>query len=82
MRVLTDRGPTLAVVRDSRTASHIAEHSNAVHHYIRTGDNSRLRRLRRKWVQIDGERIALVTSPQLIDRLAEGAELHYELYRR
>lgn len=82
MRVMTVTGPTLVVVRDSRTASLIAEHSNAVQHYLRTGDDGRLRRLRRKHFQIDGERIALVVSPTRIDRLAEGAELHYELYRR
>jgi hypothetical protein len=82
MRILTDEGPMLVVVRDSRTASLLAEHSNAVQHYLHTGDTSRLKRLRRRRVQIDGEQIALVMSPQRIDRLAEGAELHYELYRR
>ncbi|MGH2361567.1 MAG: hypothetical protein ACRDGM_13625 [bacterium] len=60
----------------------LAEHSNAVQHYLRTGDTARLKRLRRKRVQVDGEQIALVMSPQRLDRLAEGAELHYELYRR
>ena len=82
MRVMTDSGPTLVVVRDSRTATLIAAHSNAVQHYLRTGDDGRLRKLRRKHFQIDGERVALVVAPTRIDRLAEGAELHYELYRR
>lgn len=82
MRVLTEDGPMLVVVRDSRTASLLAEHSNAVQRYLHTGDTAGLKRLRRKRVQVDGERIALVMSPQRLDRLAEGAELHYELYRR
>ena len=72
----------LVVVRDSRTASLLAEHSNAVQHYLRTGGTERLRQLRRRSIRVDGEQLALVMSPQQIDRLAEGAELHYELYRR
>ncbi|MDQ3690971.1 MAG: hypothetical protein M3406_13250 [Chloroflexota bacterium] len=79
---MTETGPRSVVVRDSRTASLIAAHSNAVQHYLRTGDDGRLRKLRRKHFHIDGERVALVLAPTQIDRLAEGAELHYELYRR
>jgi len=82
MRVMTPEGPTLVVIRDSRTASLVAQHSNAVQHYLRTGDDSRLRKLPRKRIQLDGEQLALVVAPTRIDRLAEGAELHYELYRR
>jgi len=82
MRVLTDEGPTLLVIRDSRTASTIGEHWNAAERYLETGDTARLSRLPRKWIQLGGKRIALATSPERLDRLAEGAELHYELYRR
>jgi hypothetical protein len=82
MTVLTEKGPVLIEVRDSRTASLLATHSNAVQHYLGTGDTARLTRLRRKRIQVHGEQIALVTSPQLLDRMAEGAEIHYELYAR
>lgn len=82
MTVMTPEGPTLVVIRDSRSASLVAQHANAVQHYLLTGDDSRLRKLRRKRLQVDGELLALVVSPNRIDRLADGAEIHFELYRR
>jgi hypothetical protein len=80
--VLTALGPVPVVVRDSRTASLIAEHANAVRHYLHTGDPSRLGGLRRRTFQLGGRRFPLVTDEDVIDRLAEGGELHYELYAR
>lgn len=82
MTVLTAQGPRHVLIRDSRTASLLAEHANAVQHYLRTGDTGPLQALRRKDIQLHGERLALALAPGLIDRLAEGAELHYEVYRR
>lgn len=82
MTVLTREGPVVVVVRDSRTASLLAAHANAVRAYIETGDEERLRRLRRRRIRVGGEEIALVTDPVVLDRLAAGSELHYELYRR
>lgn len=82
MRVLTPSGPTLVVVRDSRTASLLARHANAIQHYSLTGDTALLERLPRRSIRVGGKEVALVTAPQQIDRLAEGAELHYELYHR
>lgn len=82
MTVLTAAGPETVVVRDSRTASLLAEHKNAVTAYVEQwGDESQLERLPRRSAQIGGRRYVLVTDPILIDRLAAGGELHYELYR-
>ena len=81
MTVLTPSGPELVTIRDSRTASLLAEHANAVAAYIETGDEERLRRLRRRQVQIRGQPVVLATDPVRLDRLAAGGELHYELYR-
>lgn len=81
MTVLTARGPSVVVVRDSRTASLLAEHANAVRRYVDLGDDAPLRQLRRRRIQLDGQQIALATDPRLLDRLAAGGELHYELYR-
>lgn len=81
MTVLTPRGPEAVTVRDSRTASLLAEHANAVATYIETGDESRLGRLRRRTVRIRGQPVVLETDPVRLDRLAAGGELHYELYR-
>ena len=82
MTVLTDLGPVEATTRDSRTASHLAQHANAVQHYLDTGDEAALRSLRRKHLQIGGQHFALPTDPVTLGRLAEGGELVYELYRR
>ena len=82
MAVLTVAGPAVGVIRDSRTASLVAEHANAVRHYLRTGDERRLAGLRRKTFQLDGQTVVLVTDADVIDRLAAGSELHYEVYQR
>ena len=82
MAVLTADGPTIVTIRDSRTASLVAEHSNAVRQYLHTGDGLRLAGFRRRAFRHAGERIQLVTDLDVIDRLAAGSELHYEVYRR
>jgi hypothetical protein len=83
VEVLTDRGPEWVTVRDSRTVSLIAEHANAVDFYLKNrGDESRLRALPRHEIVVAGRRIVLPIEPELIDRLAAGGELIYELYRR
>ncbi len=74
-------GPREVVIRDSRTASLLAEHANAVRAYIESGDEKPLRKLRRRRIRVNGEDIDLETDPVRLDRLAAGGELHYELYR-
>jgi hypothetical protein len=81
MTVLTPAGPEAVTVRDSRTASLLAEHANAVAAYIESGDEEPLRTLRRRRVRIRGQPVVLETDPVRLDRLAAGGELHYELYR-
>ena len=81
MTVLTPAGPEAVTVRDSRTASFIAEHANAVAAYVESGDEEPLRTLRRRRIQIRGQPVVLETDPVRLDRLAAGGELHYELYR-
>jgi hypothetical protein len=81
MTVVTPAGPVPVTVRDSRTASLLAEHANAVAAYIETGDEEPLRRLRRRVVRIQRQPVVLATDPVRLDRLAAGGELHFELYR-
>lgn len=81
MTVLTPRGPEFVTIRDSRTASLLAEHANAVAAYIETGDEAPLRRLGRRSIRIRGQPVVLETDPVRLDRLAAGGELAYELYR-
>jgi hypothetical protein len=82
MTVLTPDGPTSLVIRDSRTASLVAEHANAVRHYLHTGDESRLQELRRVTFRYRGESIRLATDADVIDRLAAGSDVQYEVYQR
>jgi len=80
MTVLTASGPVVMTIRDSRTASLIAAHANAARKYVELGDEEPLRRLRRKEIQVGGRRVRLARDPPLLDRLAAGGEVHYELY--
>jgi hypothetical protein len=81
MTVLTPAGPIAVTVHDSRTASLLAEHANAVAAYREKGDEEPLQRLRRRSIRIRGQPVLLETDPVRLDRLAAGGELHYELYR-
>jgi len=81
MTAVTPAGPIPVVVRDSRTASLLAEHANAVAKYIELGDEEPLGHLRRRVVRIRGQPVVLETDPARLDRLAAGHELHFELYR-
>jgi hypothetical protein len=81
--LLTPEGPTYLLVPDPRTRSRIAKHANAVDRYLVTGVTRGLRRFAGAHVVlVDGSRLDFVTDLGTIDRLAEGGELHYELYRR
>lgn len=80
MNALTPAGPAAVIVTDSRVASVLAEHANAVATYVETGDDTALRKVRRR-VRIRGEPVELATDPNEVDRLAMGGELVFELYR-
>ncbi len=45
MRILTPDGVRVIGIRGSRAASVAGEHASAIHHYLATGDDSRLRAL-------------------------------------
>lgn len=71
-------------VRDSRTASKIAEYSDAVHRFLQTGDQSKLRKFKRLRINdAEGKRIKLVTDVQELTRLGSAGVLSFEsLYAR
>ena len=82
LHVLTPTGPEAVVVRDSRAASKLSAQANSVRAYLHWGDLDGLRDLRGHAVTIGGRRYQLALDPLTLDRLAEGGELHFELYRR
>lgn len=71
-------------VRDSRTASRIAEYSDAVQKYLRTGDSSALKKFKRlKLVNDKGERISFLTDLSKLQELGSAGVLSFEsLYAR
>jgi hypothetical protein len=82
MQLLTPDGRITVEVRDSRTATRLAQHASAVRRYVETGDDRALRRLRSKSVQIGGKKLDLLTDTRQIDRLAHAGEVSYEsLYK-
>jgi hypothetical protein len=70
-------------VRGSETASMIAEYSDAVQKFLRTGDSSRLKKFRRmKILDEKGKRIKLVTDLDILQKLGSAGVLSFEsLYR-
>lgn len=82
LRVLlvpTPEGLREIAVRDSRQASQVAEYWNAVHRYLETGDDSALRKFRRKRItDANGVRVPLLTDLDELDRLGSAGVLSFE----
>lgn len=77
--VLTEDGPEWILTHDSRLASRLGQQDNAIRHYLWTGDPGRLQPMT---IRVGSRVIRLASDPQTIDRLAEGGEIHFEVYRR
>jgi hypothetical protein len=87
LRVLvipSPQGLKEVAVRGSDLASQIAEYSDAVQKYLRTGDASSLRKFKRlRLLNEKGERIKLITDPAELQKLGSAGVLSFEsLYRR
>ena len=78
------QGQREVVVKDSIVASKIAEYSDAVQKFLRTGDSSRLKKFRRiRLLEENGQRIKLVTDLAELQRLGSAGVLSFEsLYTR
>jgi hypothetical protein len=72
------------VVNDSRQATFIAKHSNAVHLYLRTGDAVALEEFQTKFaVDWNGKQVPLLTNLDDLERLGSAGNLSFEsLYAR
>lgn len=83
MVFLTPNGIEVLPIRDSRSASKLAHYMAAVDHYLRTGDDSRLRRFRGKGIWVEKRFRPFITDLDLLDRLANAGEVSFEeLYAR
>jgi len=84
LRVLTPKGLQEVAIRDSRLASLVAQHANAVRMYLQTGNDSALRMLKRKSItDASGRRVRLLMGLGEIDILGSAGLLSFEyLYAR
>jgi hypothetical protein len=82
--VISENGPVEVATRNFLEASKAGRHSSAVERYLETGDDSALRRFKGKYViDAQGNRVALLTDLDELDRLGSRGELTFEsLYKR
>jgi hypothetical protein len=74
MRVVSTEGTVEIEVRSSRQARRIAQHMNAVKHFLATGDDEALRRF--AGVKVAG--VQLETDPEKIEEMGRVHELSFE----
>jgi hypothetical protein len=84
LTVPTPEGTREVAVRGSRQATQLAEYWNALHHYLATGDDSRLENFRGQSVKdAEGVQILFPTDRALLTRLGSAGVLSFEsLYSR
>lgn len=82
LHFITPQGTVAITVADSRTASRIGEHMNAVRAHTHRGDSSALEGFRGESFEADGVTYEFVTDLATLDRLADAGDLGIEgLYR-
>jgi hypothetical protein len=81
MNVISPEGSQTRTIRDSRTASRIAAHSNAVKQYLGGRDVSVLKPFIGKSFRVSGMTIRFVTDPTILEHLGDADELPESLYR-
>jgi hypothetical protein len=82
LHFITPTGTVAIKVTDSRTASRIGEHMNAVRAFLRSGDSSALESFRGESFEADGVTYVFVTDLETLSRLADAGDLAIDgLYR-
>jgi predicted transcriptional regulator len=77
LRFLTDRGYVTIRVTNSRDATRVARHGNAVRKFALYGDDSALKRFEGKSLKAGGKTYQFITDRATINRLARAGELHF-----
>jgi hypothetical protein len=78
LQIPTAQGPVTVSVVGSKQAESISKYLNAVSHYLRTGDESKLRSFKGKAIKAGKQRIKLLTDPDTLLRLAEADAMHLD----
>jgi hypothetical protein len=83
LNFISPAGKLAGTVRDSRTASAIGEHLNAVKAFINNrGDSLALKKFEGKSFRVSGQVYQFVTDAETLERLADAGELAFEgLYK-
>lgn len=76
--VTANRGLVEAEVESETVRSQIGEHHSAIGHYLETGDDSRLAKLRGTEIRVGDERYRLETDPGRIEDIAMAGDLGYD----
>ncbi len=78
LQVPTALGPTKVPVYGSKAARELSKYANAINHYLRTGDASRLEPFKGKKVGVRGRKIELITDPSTLSALAQADVLRLD----
>jgi len=78
LQIPTAHGPMTVPVYGSKNAEKVSKYLNAIGHYLRTGDEAKLRPFKGKTLKVDGKRIKLVTDLGTLSLLAEADALHLD----
>jgi len=78
IKMLTPDGIAFVRVTDSRTATRVAKHWNALKRYGLTGDKTRLREFHRQSIRAMKRTYVFVTDTRTIDRLIHAGEVSIE----
>jgi len=78
MRVLTPRGLAVLDIRSSKTASRLAHYWHGVDMYLRSGDRQLLAPFVGQRFRAEGQLVAFITDPPLLDRLANAGQVTFE----
>ena len=82
LHFITPEGTVAITVNDSRMATRMAEHMNAVRAFTHAGDLSALEAFQGESFEVDGVTYTFVTDPEILARLADAGVLSIEgLYR-
>ena len=84
LQIATPDGTREIATRSWRDASRLGQYWDAVNKYIRTGDDSRLKKFKGKYIRdANGEKVPLITDENELKRLGSAGVLSFEsLYAR
>jgi hypothetical protein len=78
LQIPSESGPITVPIYGSKNAENISKYLNAVAHYLRTGEKSKLRPFRGKTIKVGCKQIRLLTDSRALMSLAEADLLHFD----